>query len=139
MTPFEFQTEALKTWTGSLPGTPAGLEYLRLGLVSEVGEVAGVLKRILRDGWPMDVWRPKLVLELGDVAWYKAVLSKEQRHLFGVDAIRVELLFGHGIWEAARDRMAEAGITWEEVFDAVIAKLRDRQARGVIQGEGDNR
>lgn len=139
MTPFEFQTEALKTWTGSLPGTPAGLEYLRLGLVSEVGEVAGVLKRILRDGWPMGVWRQKLVLELGDVAWYEAVRIHEGgRCSFAPHHIQSTLADSF-IWLEVKARMIEAGITWEEIFDAVIDKLRDRQARGVIQGEGDNR
>lgn len=133
----EFQDEALKTWTAPLRGTPAGLEYLRLGLVSEVGEVAGVLKRIIRDGWPVEVWRPKLVIELGDVAWYVAVMSYENAWTFDNGSIACE--FRSVTNKIVRDRMTEANITWAEVFDAVIAKLRDRQARGVIKGEGDNR
>lgn len=134
----EFQTEALKTWTAPLRGTPEGLEYLRLGLLSEVGEVAGVLKRIIRDGWPMEVWRQKLVIELGDVAWYVAVKYEENRLAYHVDAIFMAL-WGLEISSQVRARMTEANITWPEVFDAVIAKLRSRQARGVIKGEGDNR
>lgn len=134
----EFQTEALKTWTAPLRGTPAGLEYLRLGLVSEVGEVAGVLKRIIRDGWPVEVWRQKLVIELGDVAWYAAVSTYEDGSCFE-DRDTHSALASSFISLATYARMTEANITWPEVFDAVIAKLRDRQARGVIKGEGDNR
>lgn len=141
----EFQAEALKTWTAPLRGTPEGLEYLRLGLVSEVGEVAGVLKRIIRDGWPVEVWRPKLVLELGDVAWYAVVYLYECQasgwlDVRMVDHIGMACRQADGlVFSALKARMTEANITWAEVFDAVIAKLRDRQARGVIKGEGDNR
>lgn len=134
MTAAEYQQEALKTWTGDLPGTEAGREYLRLGLLSEMGEVWGVLKRIIRDGWPMELWRPKLVAELGDVAWYLAVDCYEDGLPFATSSMRV------GFWDrSVLDRADDASITWEEVFAANIAKLRDRQARGVIQGEGDER
>jgi NTP pyrophosphatase (non-canonical NTP hydrolase) len=53
---------------------PEGAELLELGLgfTSEVGEVAGVLTKWLRDGGPR--WDP-LADELGDVAYYWARLS----------------------------------------------------------------
>jgi NTP pyrophosphatase (non-canonical NTP hydrolase) len=54
-------------------GAPPGRELLELGLgfASEVGEVAGVLTRWLRDG---ELERDQLADELGDVAYYWARL-----------------------------------------------------------------
>lgn len=50
------------------------LEYLGLGLVSEAGEVAGKLKKRIRDG-AMSV--DDLVAEMGDVYWYMSRLCEE--------------------------------------------------------------
>lgn len=47
------------------------LEYLVMGLCSEAGEVAGVAKKHIRDGKPLnDLWG-----EIGDVFWYLARLA----------------------------------------------------------------
>jgi NTP pyrophosphatase (non-canonical NTP hydrolase) len=66
-------------WAASVGASPrAGgpedrtLQELALGLASEVGEVAGVLVRWLRDG---ELRRDRLADELGDVAYYWARLS----------------------------------------------------------------
>ena len=50
------------------------LEYLALGLTSEAGEVAGKVKKLVRDG-EMSV--EDLAKELGDVVWYVAQLCTE--------------------------------------------------------------
>lgn len=50
------------------------LEYLGLGLVSEAGEVAGKLKKRIRDG-AVDV--DALAAEIGDVYWYLSRLCDE--------------------------------------------------------------
>lgn len=57
--------------TGVYPKTPQSqaLSYVGLGLVNEAGEVAGVIKKILRNDYetiPLE----KIIAELGDVAWY---------------------------------------------------------------------
>jgi len=51
------------------------LEYLSLGLVSEAGEVAGKLKKVIRDGSALD--RSAFLKEIGDVLWYCARLTDE--------------------------------------------------------------
>lgn len=55
------------------------LEYLSLGLTSEAGEVAGKVKKMIRDfgGTLTDEQRKAIMLELGDVLWYIAQLSTE--------------------------------------------------------------
>ena len=50
------------------------LEYLALGLTSEAGEVAGKIKKIIRDGKGD---KEAIAYEIGDVLWYCAVLASE--------------------------------------------------------------
>ena len=65
-------------WAARIPiGRPpieaeaAVLSYLCIGLASEAGELAGVVKKLLRDGQ----WNPEQAAdELGDVAYYFARL-----------------------------------------------------------------
>ncbi len=85
--------------------------YPTLGLTNEAGEVAGKIKKIFRDkeGVINETDREALQAELGDVLWYLAQIATEL-HL-------------------SLDNIAEHN----------IAKLLDRQARGKIQGDGDNR
>lgn len=89
-------------------GEPAALAYVALGLASESGEVAGKVKKILRDG---DVYalREAIEKELGDVLWYLARLTDE------------------------------LGVSLSGVAIENLSKLRDRKARGVLGGSGDNR
>ena len=50
-------------------GTDVELAYLTLGLASEAGEVAGLMKKDMRDQpevFPIDKWES----ELGDCFWY---------------------------------------------------------------------
>jgi len=85
--------------------------YPTLGLCSESGEVAGKIKKIIRDngGIINDQSRVEIKKELGDVLWYLAQLS------------------------------TELGFSLEEVADKNIEKLYSRLDREKIQGSGDNR
>ena len=64
------------SWTAIYPKEKA-LEYLALGLVSEAGEVAGKIKKLIRDNDSQI--SPEIVnglrSELGDVLWYVAQLA----------------------------------------------------------------
>jgi len=53
----------------------AGVIYPTMGLASEAGEVAGKVKKYIRDGGEFPV--ADLKKELGDVLWYVAVLAAE--------------------------------------------------------------
>ena len=87
------------------------LEYLALGLCSEAGEVAGKLKKIIRDyGSNMtEEKRFELASELGDVLWYVSQLA------------------------------LELNVTLDVIAHENIAKLADRKERGAIGGSGDFR
>lgn len=87
------------------------ITYPIIGLANEAGEVLGVLKKVLRDdsGRWTDLKAQKLKDELGDVLWYIALTCEDM---------------GWDMGEIAR---------------ANLAKLRDRQERGVLGGSGDNR
>ena len=52
------------------------LEYLALGLTSEAGEVAGKVKKLIRDGKGD---KKAIASEVGDVLWYCAMLAKETK------------------------------------------------------------
>jgi len=144
-------------------------EYLALGLISEVGELAGKVKKEIRDG----VHLTEAILgELGDCAWYAAMnctscgfemqsfLNGFKPHEYdGMTAVEIIPIFAHGASGFASsmraDMMRTVGMssvitglallalrystTLEAVCEANIAKLTDRKERGKLQGSGDNR
>lgn len=105
----DYQKAALKTTRGH--DQPDELYHLLLGLVGETGEVAEKFKKLVRDkdGDLAALDREDIIKEFGDILWYLAVLA---------DFLEVPL---------------------EEVGQANIKKLADRQKRGTLQGSGDNR
>ncbi len=85
--------------------------YPTLGLANEAGEVAGKIKKVFRDkgGEISAETREALKAELGDVLWYIAQVCTELE------------------------------ISLDDAAEANLAKLLDRQSRGKIRGDGDNR
>jgi NTP pyrophosphatase (non-canonical NTP hydrolase) len=88
-----------------------GIIYTTLGLTNEAGEVAGKLKKIMRDsgGVLTEEHKQALASEAADTLWYLDRLA------------------------------AELGTTLQALAVANAAKLADRMKRGVIGGSGDNR
>jgi len=105
----EYQQKAKAT--AKYPVIGHGVIYPTLGLTNEAGEVAGKIKKVFRDkdGVISDETRDALKAELGDVLWYLAQVA------------------------------TELNLSLDEIAEHNIAKLLDRQARGKIQGDGDNR
>jgi NTP pyrophosphatase (non-canonical NTP hydrolase) len=100
----EYQKGAEKT---AVYPTKHALEYLTLGLSSEVGELNGkVAKYYRKDGvYP----RAEVLDELGDVLWFVSELAR--------------------VHNTSLQVLAEKN----------LSKLADRQERGVLKGNGDNR
>ncbi len=105
----EYQEKARQT--AKYPVIGHGVIYPTLGLTNEAGEVSGKIKKIFRDkeGIIGEADRAALKAELGDVLWYLAQVS------------------------------TELGLSLDEIAEHNIAKLLDRQRRGKIQGDGDER
>jgi len=88
------------------------LEYLALGLTSEAGEVAGKVKKLIRDGEDVEGFEMKKIAiasEVGDVLWYCAMMAKE------------------------------VGVPLGDIMQENLDKLHSRKERGKLSGSGDNR
>jgi NTP pyrophosphatase (non-canonical NTP hydrolase) len=88
------------------------LEYLALGLTSEAGEVAGKVKKLIRDGEDKEGFELKKIAishEIGDVLWYCAMMA------------------------------SEVGVPLNTIMKDNLEKLHSRKERGTLQGSGDNR
>lgn len=107
----DFDTYQMKSDSTAIYPEDKAIEYLTLGLCSEAGEVAGKIKKIIRDDNSniSEEQKQQLEAELGDVLWYVSQLALE----LGVSLGRV----------AAKN----------------IEKLSSRHARDVIKGSGDSR
>jgi NTP pyrophosphatase (non-canonical NTP hydrolase) len=55
--------------------TSDNFEYLAFGLLSELGEVAGVLKKYIRGDYDSSTFADKFESEIGDVWWYVAMIA----------------------------------------------------------------
>ena len=88
------------------------LEYLALGLTSEAGEVAGKVKKLIRDGEDKEGFELKKIAishEIGDVLWYCAMMA------------------------------SEIGVPLNTIMKDNLEKLHSRKERGTLHGSGDDR
>lgn len=105
----DYQQAALRT--AAPRDKPNELFHLLLGLVGETGEIAEKAKKIVRDrNSDFSQWDTEdLKKELGDTLWYVAVIAN--------------------YFDVSLDEIAQLN----------IAKVADRQQRGMIGGRGDAR
>ena len=109
MTFDDYQQQSKKT--AFYPDWGNNFIYPALGLTSEAGEVAGKVKKIVRDkgGVADDETRREIGKELGDTLWYLSQLATELR------------------------------LSLADLAEQNLTKLKDRQHRHTLGGDGDNR
>lgn len=116
MTATEYEQQAHRTIAGH---AAENITYLGFGLMAEAGEVADKIAKAVRRG-DIVINNNEIVSfrgdvtgdiadELGDVLWFVAMMARR------------------------------LGFSLEEVMRRNLDKLADRQARGVIIGDGDSR
>ncbi len=107
MTFDDYQKQALATLLPSADNIP----YIALGLTNEAGEVAGKIKKWIRDsdGDISKIDKSAIADELGDTLWYLALMAQK------------------------------LDIKLEDVARGNIDKLSSRLDRGKLTGSGDNR
>ncbi len=105
----EYQEKANKT--AIYPNAGNNFIYPTLGLASESGEVAGKIKKVIRDknGVIDDGMKSDIKKELGDVLWYLSQLANE------------------------------LNLSLDEIANENLQKLYSRLERNKIHGDGDNR
>lgn len=106
----EYQKQALTTALTN-PDPVLDTNHWVLGIAGEAGEVVEKWKKIIayRGGAMTDDDVCELGKEIGDVVWYAAVLA-------------------HSL-----------GLSFEQIMQQNLAKLKSRQERDALKGSGDNR
>lgn len=105
----QFEDYQAVTFDTAIYPQDKALEYLSLGLVSEAGEIAGVVKKKIRDNTYSLEFRDKMKKEMGDLMWYFAQLC---------DSLDLE---------------------FEDILKSNIDKLASRKERNQLMGNGDDR
>lgn len=122
--------------------------YLQAGFLGELGELCEVVKKCYRDGsgnLQDPEWQARVQKKAGDALWYAAQLGWSGT---GTPAYPTPRRVIHELFHAVRPgvRMgcvmaliSLAGLEFEDVLDANLAKLQDRADRNALQGDGDER
>jgi NTP pyrophosphatase (non-canonical NTP hydrolase) len=103
---YEYQMKSLTT---AVYPKKYNISYPALGLAEEAGEVAGKIKKMMRDNIQLEDQKEKIEAEMGDVLWYLAALAHD------------------------------CGLSLQVIAEKNIEKLKARQSAGTLHGEGDNR
>jgi len=107
----DYQVAARKTAIYPGMGGIMGLAYTALGAANEAGEIAGEVKKMIRDDHCnlTPERQEKISNEIGDTLWYLANVA------------------------------TEAGLDFDLIATQNLKRLEDRAERGVIQGSGGDR
>jgi NTP pyrophosphatase (non-canonical NTP hydrolase) len=103
---YEYQMKSLTT---AVYPKKYNISYPALGLAEEAGEVAGKIKKMMRDNIQLEDQKEKIEAEMGDVLWYLAALAHD------------------------------CGLSLQVIAEKNVEKLKARQSAGTLHGEGDNR
>lgn len=124
MTLNEYQEKAMSTCMDSCNN----FSYMMLNLVGEVGELSSKVAKMIRKG----------IFEIGGGSKLRVNVKAMNGVDFDTIAKELKLEAGDIAWQLAG--LCEVlGWSLEEVCQANLDKLASRKARGVIDGNGDER
>jgi NTP pyrophosphatase (non-canonical NTP hydrolase) len=103
---YEYQLKARRT---AIYPPKYAISYPALGLAEEAGEVAGKIKKMMRDNIPLEEQKEKIQAEMGDVLWYLAALAHD------------------------------CGLSLQGIAEENLRKLNKRALENKLHGEGDDR
>ena len=107
----EYQQRASTTAIYPGQGAMLGVLYCALGAAGEAGELANIVKKIIRDNDSVLTLEATdaIIKEVGDCLWYLAMIAKE------------------------------INISLDYIADTNLKKLTLRKERNTLHGSGDNR
>lgn len=133
----------------------ADMNYLRLGLLAEIGEVAEIYQKHIRDGAIIN--KEDVLDELGDVCFYVHMLayigygnieSCKKILSAGITPLifdRIQLLYIldttniESVYITMLSIGASYGYSLQDIMNANIAKLKRRLKNNTIKGSGSHR
>lgn len=159
MTIKQYQKESKRTCP-SLGSEKLDLAHMRLGMITEIAEIADIFKKHIAYGKPIDFVHLKE--EIGDVCWYivnMATFEDEELKVFNnerpwiptedeeweyeIDSFLVGLYYNQDCNSVRLERIINLCRQWnidfEECLDLNIAKLKTRFPQGFSEEKALNR
>lgn len=141
------------------------LDYIKLGIMEESGEIAGKIKRLYRGDYSEEVFKNQMAKELGDLSWYLTLYAYKQgqpithyrpprQHnmmdsLYNIQILKTHLLKSSNPKQQTMiintmigsviDLANNCGYSMDQITDMNINKTLDRLQRNKIRGVGDER
>lgn len=160
MTPTEYLNKVLVT--GSKIDS---LDYIKLGIMEESGEIAGKIKRLYRGDYSEEVFKGQIAKELGDLTWYLTLYAYKQgqpiahyrlprQHnmmdsFYNIEILKIHLLKSSNSKQqtviintmigSVIDLANNCGYSMDQITDMNINKTLGRLQRNKIRGVGDER
>ena len=113
-------------------------DYLRFGLISEVGELCAIFKRAIRGDFMLEDKREDILLELGDICWYldryyEQIHGREFYRAGHIDEMRLIYATPNERWMDAFLRSKEFRPTCHLLYECAFRCIRvDKTVNGVL-------
>lgn len=140
------------------------LDYLKLGIFEELGEISGKIKKYRRGDYKKEEFKNNIKKEIGDLLWYLVLYShvnktpiknfnkpRDKRIMESVDKLYVLVNFlklkNNNIRGKVIKSMVNStidlswsfGYTIDDICKTNVIKIQDRLRRNKIKGSGDER
>lgn len=141
------------------------LDYIKLGILEESGEIAGKVKRFRRGDYGKDGFKENMKKELGDLTWYLVLYAYKNEqplmefraprntrvmdniyklevlkaNLVSAESQRQQYITTRAMMNTVTDLAWNFGFTMEDITKANMQKTHDRLLRNKIKGQGDER